>query len=484
MGLVRSSPPRPPAPHSPSARAARSRWGPGALLLLSLALGGGERALEAEPPGRGERVLAGLSSVDLAKRRSSLADLPAVVAEAPELAPRALPALREILRRGSEEERSAVARALAGTAHPEAERAWLALALDDAEPEPLLRAAQDGLVGRVRGEDLALRLLEASNDKQRPSAQRALALEALGALGGGAADLRLGLTRPGADWVEEAGRALGLGRRGDARSIGRLIELLGSEDACPRVHAWEELCRLTRQRLPVEQAPWEAWWLAERVKQAEVPGATPPAPPDASQPEGAKPDDRYARPDAQHVPRYYGVPIPRRADGSRVVFCCDVSQSMYGFPLDRSRKELLATLKDLTTHDRFDVIAFNEVALPWAGRLVRAHPVQKVRAMDWFLALEPTSYTNIYDAVEIGMGYAGRGRKKLAPAERLDALFLLTDGEPNRGRYREPKELLRELSELASPGIPIHTIGAGEAAYDLLRKIAAATGGTFTDAFD
>jgi hypothetical protein len=72
----------------------------------------------------------------------------------------------------------------------------------------------------------------------------------------------------------------------------------------------------------------------------------------------------------------------------------------------------------------------------------------------------------------------------VAAPEPLDAVFLLSDGEPNRGRYREPAQVVREIGELSRPGIPVHTIGAGEAALGIMRDIAARTGGTFTDAFE
>jgi hypothetical protein len=289
--------------------------------------------------------------------------------------------------------------------------------------------------------------------------------------------MRLALARQAAEWVEESGRALGLARRGGPVAIEHLIRLLGHADVAPRVHAWEGLVRLTGRQFPPDRALWEAWAKARVEPAAAAPAPAAPA----------DPDDRYAPTAPAHVPRYYGVPVPKKRATSRVVFCCDVSQSMYGPPLDRSRRELAKTLKELTTAHRFDVIAFNENALPWAGRLVRAHPVQKVRALDWYLNLEPTSYTNIYDSLEIAFGYAGRGRKALADPEPLDAIFLLSDGEPNRGRYREPAQLVRELAELSrisAPSIPIHTIGAGEAAFALLRDIASRTGGTFTDAFE
>jgi hypothetical protein len=294
-------------------------------------------------------------------------------------------------------------------------------------------------------------------------------------MGGPGADVRLFLARPGAEWVEESCRALAIGRRGGAEAVDHLIALLGHEDVCPRIHAWESLTRLTKRTLPPEKDAWARWWHAQGGRLVPVAGG-----PEAPPAEG----DRYAPPPTAHVPRFYGIPLPKRGTESRVVFCLDVSQSMYGPALDRCRRELLVTLKQCTTAYRFDVVAFNENVVPWARRLVRAHPVQKERAIDWFLGLEPTSYTNLFDAVELGFGYAGRGRRAVESPERLDAVYLLSDGEPNRGRHLQPDPIVKAIDELAQGTVPVHTIGAGEAAFHLLKRIAAVTKGTFVDAFE
>jgi len=184
------------------------------------------------------------------------------------------------------------------------------------------------------------------------------------------------------------------------------------------------------------------------------------------------------------VPRHYGIPLPRPVEGAHVVFCLDLSQSMYGHALDRARRELVATVKDLTTRHAFEVVAFNEHVTAWAGRLVRAHPVVKARLVAWVEEAEPLSYTNLYDAVETAFGYAGKGRRAAAEPVRVDAVFLLSDGAPNRGRYREPARIVPAVAELAEGRIPVHTIGAGDEAFPLLKAIAEATGGTFVNAFE
>jgi hypothetical protein len=141
-------------------------------------------------------------------------------------------------------------------------------------------------------------------------------------------------------------------------------------------------------------------------------------------------------------------------------------------------------VRDLTTSHHFDVIAFHESVRPFAGRLVRAHPVVKARVLAWVDRLETVSYTNLYDAVEEAFGYAGRGRRPAAAPARLDAVFLLSDGAPNRGRYHVASQVVAGIAALSRRQVPVHTIGAGDEVFPLLRAISHATGGTFVDAFD
>ncbi len=108
--------------------------------------------------------------------------------------------------------------------------------------------------------------------------------------------------------------------------------------------------------------------------------------------------DRYRLAEPAHVPRYYGIPIQR--PHSRVVFCLDVSQSMYGRGIEQARGELTRTLSAFPSSYAFEIIAFNEHLRAFAGELVPAHPVVKARAIQWLRALETISYTNLYDAVE------------------------------------------------------------------------------------
>ncbi len=422
-----------------------------------------------------EAVVAGLASDDAATRSKALAALPAVLKADPATGTKSLDALRRMLKVGGWEERAAVARLLPSIAAPEAIALWLQR-LDPAkeEDERVLAAAVLATDDRAEDEALARTLIALARDAAADRLRRALAVEALGGIRVTFADAVLASPLPERNWVVESCRALALGRRGGRGAIPPLVDLLGSADAAPRVHAWEGLTRLTGQRFPAEKAPWAAWWKANEAK----PSLPPPPAPSPSDP-----GSPYAALEPAHVPRYYGIPLPRRGD-SHVVFCLDASASMYGRGIEVARRELTRTLLDLTTSHLFDVVAFNENVHPWAGRLVRAHPVVKARALAWLDRLETTSFTNLFDAVETAFGYAGKGRHPAAVPVRLDAVFLLSDGRPNRGRYLAEGPLVAAIAALSERRVPVHTVGAGDEVFPLLRAIATATGGTFVDGFE
>src|SRR5262249_58150630 len=96
----------------------------------------------------------------------------------------------------------------------------------------------------------------------------------------------------------------------------------------------------------------------------------------------------------------------------------------------------------------------------------------------WGEGIVRRAYTNLYDAIETAFQYAGKGREPSADPVRVDAVFVLSDGFPNRGRYFERKQLIAGVAALSEKQVPVHTIGTGNAAgFPLLRESAGATGG-------
>ena len=336
-------------------------------------------------------------------------------------------------------------------------------------------AAIEGVADRASDPAFARRLLDRVRDPKTEPWRRALAVEALGGLDGPAVPLVLHAARPGADWVEESCRALALARRGRDDDVGPLIDLLAHAEVAPRIHAWEGLVRLTRQNLPPQREPWATWWEGRRGRL--------PAPAPAPAVAGAG-GDAYTAPEPAHVPTYYGVPVRGRGAACGVVFCLDVSASMSEHGIEPARRHLEATIRELPMRTSFDVVAFNENVSPLWGRLARAHPVAKARAIAWLDAIVPKSFTNLYDAVETAFQCAGLGRSPASEPQHLDLVFVLSDGAPNRGRYHVAEQVVAGIAALSQRRVPVHTIGAGESVLPLLREISAATGGTFQRAED
>ena len=434
-------------------------------LALALALGrtaaGGAAG---EAAGQRTKICALLLSSAPADRNRGLTELEALLGRDAASCGDVLPALKEVLRQRPGAERARVAALLLKVPGEEAEATWWKV-LDPAKEtdDRVLASAARAVADRPLDPALARRLLDAARDPSADPWRRALALEALGGIDSPAVPLVLHASRPGAGWVEESCRALALGRRGRADDVAPLIDLLGHTEACPRVHAWEGLVRITHQNLPAQREPWTAWW-REQTGRLPAPHAT-------VEPAAGGP---YALPEPAHVPRYYGVPILAKGSTCHAVFCLDVSASMKDHGIGPARRHLEATLLELPTSTSFDVISFNENVMPFAGRLVRAHPIEKARVVAWLDAIVPKSYTNIYDALEA----AFQG------PERIDLVFLLSDGAPNRGRYHDAAPLLEAVRALSKGRVPIHTIGAGESVLALLRQISDATGGTFQEALD
>lgn len=375
-----------------------------------------------------------------------------------------LPILGRLLREGRVPARLEVLRTVAASSD-EVATAFLLTRLDpEVEGHARVWAAVFDHLGARRSDPRVARRLLADLRATTSPTKRALNLEACGALQGPLVRGTLHRAHPDETWVEAAGRARGLARQVDRDSLEVLVGLLRHTHAAVRTAAWEGLVARTGQALRRTPEVWEAWW-----KQ----GA-----PVAAQ--GTRYDGAPAHADGGgHTPHYYGVPIKRPR--ARVVFCLDTSQSMYGDGISFAREHLRTTLADLHGTQGFEIIAFHKDLNAFADRVVRAHPVHKWRAIHWLDELETIAYTNLYDAAELAFGHAGRGPRARDDAAALDMIFLLSDGSPNRGRFRVAKRIIKHLGALAGDTLPVHTIGVGRRDEALLRGIAEACGGTYVD---
>jgi len=298
---------------------------------------------------------------------------------------------------------------------------------------------------------------------------RALAAEALGRVPGDA-PLRalLALAETTHPWPVQAAVLLGLGLRQDPRALDAAVAALRSPDPAVRVAAREAGERLLGEDLGPDPEAWEARWREGR--RTWIPPVARPAAPreSVSVPAAAS---------LRTVARFYDVPV----SGGRVAFVLDCSQSMWGEKAESSRLELEAAVKGLRSGQRFGLVLFNEKVWTWRDDLVPASPSQK-----WALAralpdLPTRSYTNIHDALERAFAWAGGGRWAAEGAPGLDEVFLLSDGEPNRGRLRDPDRIVEAGTAWAAAArVRIHTVALGDRpAEGLLERLAKESGGTF-----
>ena len=144
-----------------------------------------------------------------------------------------------------------------------------------------------------------------------------------------------------------------------------------------------------------------------------------------------------------------------------------------------ARWQLHRAVHSLPKDAVFNIVVYSESYKVWREGMVSAHPRFKEEAHDFIDVLKPNGTTNIYDslikAFEIaGASPPGTGGKRKKKDKELaaDTVFLLSDGNPNRGRITDSEKIIEDVRK-RNPGIVIHTIGIGEAAgAPLLKRLA------------
>ncbi len=375
---------------------------------------------------------------------------------------RALDALKRFLSdRFPGEERAQAFRAIGRLLTQRAFAALLDRLLSDTDDrvleaaEEVFRAAPEALVDEVS------RRVEKAED---PLA-RAVYVRVLGALPGAAARERTRLRAAMPDhWCPRAAAAHALARDRTPEALPPLVALLDAEDPALLTAAIESLTRLTRLDFGRDPAAWKTWW-ETRDKLAPIDEALARKEGGAGGGDEPKEDGErrtVARPSERKTigGTYFGIPIR----GEKVAFVCDVSGSMrYKLPL--AYDQLTRALKALPSTSQFEVVFFNEHVWPWRGRLSRADPVTKELLLRHLETIEVKNYTNLFDAIETALGLD------------VDEIFVISDGEPNRGRKQFPDDILSELKRLNTRGTRIHTVSVvrtvdGEEHIALLKRIA------------
>ena len=159
------------------------------------------------------------------------------------------------------------------------------------------------------------------------------------------------------------------------------------------------------------------------------------------------------------------------------------------YRIDIAKVELKNAIRALTAEesDERGVSSFNivtyaaEVQVFKEGKMIPATKKNKEKAFAWIDALEAIGPTNIFDAMEQAFKIIGTRKAKKQLEKGADTIFLMTDGQPNRGRITDPVLIRKEIEKMnRDRRITINTIGIGDDhADEFLRALATENHGEY-----
>ncbi len=264
-------------------------------------------------------------------------------------------------------------------------------------------------------------------------------------------------------------RSLGQGPA-SVNAVAILIYRLPLEaDAVVRPQILKYLYRMTGQRLGPDPADWAAWWArAQPTYDPRRVRLTP-----AAQLADAK----------STVTQYFTLEITR----DRLIFLLDISGSMsqkitvpegplstrriQDKKLNFAKRELIRVLERFRKGTSYNVLAFSDEYTPLWKKLKPATPKNTKKAIEVVQSLAARGGTNIYDT----LAHALEDR-------RVEAIYLLSDGEPSAGTIKEPDEILAAVRERnGKRAIEIHTIDlSGQSLF--LSKLSRENNGQYVSA--
>lgn len=281
---------------------------------------------------------------------------------------------------------------------------------------------------------------------------RAAAAAALGSVGGvHAIEPLVDQVREERIWQVRLACIEALGSTRRAEAIPPLIDALESLTGRLGRAARLALARLTGLDLSGDASAWRRWW-REHVDDFE--------PPTERQAEWLQPDptaDKYA---------FYGVEI----ESDRAAFVLDVSGSMQGRKLQVLKVQLGNVIERLPGDSLFNMIFFNAEIRPWKERLEPLTRKNRQAALDAVRYLDADGATNLYGAVMAALA-----------DERVDSIYLLSDGQPTAGSIINLAQICDALAEMnRHRRIAFHVILIGYQS-EALRRLAADSGGTYVE---
>jgi len=157
-----------------------------------------------------------------------------------------------------------------------------------------------------------------------------------------------------------------------------------------------------------------------------------------------------------------------------MVIVLDRSGSMSGSKIEDARRATLRLVQDLTSRDRFALVAYSNTAAVYSG-LTHVTPQSKAYLMGTVQRISATGGTNLGQGLQEGIRILA-DRK---PIGNLGRLLLISDGLANHG-ITDPSALGNMAAAATEKGFSISTVGLG---YDfneqLMTTIADRGAGTY-----
>jgi uncharacterized protein YegL len=210
-------------------------------------------------------------------------------------------------------------------------------------------------------------------------------------------------------------------------AITHLINLLPRFKGLVQFDVVSHLMVATGQNFGDDAAKWKVWWTEHQNPNSKL---------DKSKIPPVGPFVKFGE--------YYGIPICAK----RVVFVLDTSGSMRIGKLEAAQAELIRVIRELPKEVFFSIVAFDSNVRVWQRELVPATEQMKHIAVNVVLEQQARNDTASYDALEAAFD--------LDP----EAIYFLSDGNPQGGKITDPAQIVGTLSSVNRVRrVSIHSIG-------------------------
>jgi hypothetical protein len=172
---------------------------------------------------------------------------------------------------------------------------------------------------------------------------------------------------------------------------------------------------------------------------------------------------------------YYGINL----HAGRMLFVIDRSGSMreaahYQTRLQSAKQELTRVIEELSPETDFGIKVFDTTVQSWRSTLLPATKANKLAAIAFVQRIQLGDKTNTHAVLSEALEFD----------DQLEAVFILTDGQPTTGNIRRPDAIVDDIvNRNRQRHLKFHTIGIGVRGVtsQFLESLAEKTGGEFRE---